>query len=231
MASFLTATLPTQATNHPTFNILDDRHLRIAGFDDSDGDSSTTTTPDRNPGSAEHIRALQETCINVAQDAKSGSGRLLFPHPQELSNTSLTLDLEKLRISGFAPEVNSGAGHDDTSQLPALAKKLPSRPAIGSETFHPPSEKEIPSPSLGGAVLEVAGGDVGTCASESLEPILEGAPLEGKKENEVGAVFRGMLPIICAAANHAKRATLIVVSGPRTNMRRPPVDATTGELC
>ena len=68
MASFLTATLPTQTTNHPSFNILDDRHLRLASFDDSDGDSSTTTSPDRNPGSVEHIRALQETCINVAQD-------------------------------------------------------------------------------------------------------------------------------------------------------------------
>lgn len=208
MASFLTATLPTQTTNHPSFNILDDRHLRLASFDDSDGDSSTTTSPDRNPGSVEHIRALQETCINVAQDAKSGPGRLLFSQPPELSNTSLTLDLEKLRISGFAPEVNSEVGRD-TSQPPALAKKLPSRPAIGSETFHPPGENQVPSPSLGGAVLEVAGGDVGTRASESLEPILEGAPLEGKRENEVGAVFKGMLssPIACAAANLVKRAT------------------------
>lgn len=207
MASFLTATLPTQATNHPSFNILDDRHLRLASFDDSDGDSSTTTSPDRNPGSVEHIRALQETCINVAQDAKSGSGRLLFSQPNELSNTSLTLDLEKLRISGFAPELNSGAGEDDTSQHPALAKKLPSRPAIGSETFHPPGENQVPSPFLGGAVLEVAGGDVRT-ASESLEPILEGAPFEGKKENEVGAVFKGMFPITCATANHANRSAL-----------------------
>ena len=193
MASVLTATRPSQATNHPSFNILDDRRLGLDGFDDSDQDSSATTTPDRNPAGVAHIRALQETCLNVAQNAKSGPGHLLFPQPTESLNTSLTLDLAKLRIS---EEKRPGIEDDDSSpQHPALLKKLPARPAIGSETFHPPSDDDqITSPSLGRTILDVAGGEIGTSACSSLEPIIEGSPLEGRKASEAGGLPKGMTP-------------------------------------
>lgn len=192
MASVLTTTLPT---THPSFNILDDRRLGLGSFEDSDADSSTTTTPDRNPAGVAHIRALQETCVNVAQNAKSGPGRLLFSQPAELANTSLTLNLEKLRISELNhEEQRSDLQYDCTPEQPALGRKLPARPAIGSETFHPPGDEyQIASPTLGGSILEVAGSGVGTCACDSLEPIIEGAPLEGRKSpTEFEWIFGGM---------------------------------------
>ncbi|SPO03922.1 uncharacterized protein DNG_06605 [Cephalotrichum gorgonifer] len=188
MASIVTTALPSQATNPPSFNILDDRRIGLrSSFDDSDGDSSPTTTPDRNPACIAHIRALQETCINVTHNAKSGPGCVLFPQSPEPTNTcstSLTVNLEKLRISEL------GDDDEDTPRLPVLSKKLPTRPVIGSTTFQPPvKESQLPSPSLGGAVLEVAGGDVVPCTNESLEPIIEGAPLEARNTNEISAAF------------------------------------------
>lgn len=196
MASVLTRTLPSPAATHSSFNILDDRDLGLGSFDDCGGDSSATTTPDRNPAGLAHIRALQETCVNVAQNAKSGSGHLLFSQPAEVTNTSLTLNLDKLRISeSTSDEKDSDNQQDCTPQHPALAKKLPARPTIGSETFYPPSdEDQTASPSLGGTILEVAGSDVGTCGRDSLEPIIEGAPLEARKTNEVDGIFEGMAP-------------------------------------
>lgn len=195
MASVLTTTLPSQSALHPSFTILDDRRLGLGSFDDSDGDSSAPTTPDRNPAGLAHIRALQETCVNAVQNAKSGPCPLLFSQPADLSNTSLTLNLERLRIRELNNEEKlSRVEEDDTPQPRAFAKKLPARASIGSETFCPPNTKnQIQLPSLGGTILEVAGGEVGTCARDPLQSIIEGAPLEGMRANEVEGIFEGML--------------------------------------
>lgn len=197
MVSATTATLPTKAVNHPSFNFIDDRRIGLDSFDDSDQDSSTATTPDRNPAGVAHIRALQETCVNLAQNEYSGTSRLLFPQTTDTSNnTSLTLKLEQLRISALAAEATRSEleGDDIVPQHPHLSKKLPARPTIGTETFQPPDHKAHPLPSsLGGTVLEVAGSDVATHACESLESIVEGAPLEGRKSKEIDAIFAGMM--------------------------------------
>jgi hypothetical protein len=193
MASFVAG----QAINLSSLNFLDERRLGLDSYVDSDDGSSTTTTPDQNPASLAHIRALQETCVNQAQNTNSGTSRVLFPPALESSKeSSLTLKLEQLRISASAKEGNhpSPDADDDPSRLLHLSKKLPTRPALGLETFHPPGQKPEVSPSSSGSADLGPTCDANTAYTQhSVKHIGERAPPEEFGISKgTGARFDGM---------------------------------------
>ncbi|PKS10433.1 hypothetical protein jhhlp_002184 [Lomentospora prolificans] len=188
MATLTPAPRPDTASHHTAFSILDDNPTVFSGFVEPKADSSTPSTPDRNPASVAHIRALQETCVNVVQN-HSDSGNLEDDRVSftESSPTSLTVKFGKLRIASFGTlteRSKPGAEADSSNAAPSLvpSKRLPLRPSLALETFEPPSEEQLDIVPRG-AAQNISESASPLCSAESpLEPISEEIPRGEVKE-------------------------------------------------
>lgn len=188
MATLTPAPRPATASHHTAFSILDDNPTVFSGFVEHKADSSTPSTPDRNPASVAHIRALQETCVNVVQN-HSDSGNLEDDRVSftESSPTSLTVKFGKLRIASFGTlteRSKPGAEADSSNAAPSLvpSKRLPLRPSLALETFEPPSEEQLDIVPRG-AAQNISESASPLCSAESpLEPISEEIPRGEVKE-------------------------------------------------